>query len=61
MGSVSKWLGVEYANRGVARVLSAKIKNTLFEASEAEMWSMDDVPSWKEMDESLLDESCKMC
>ena len=61
MVSVGEWLGVEYANRGVARVLSTKIKNTLVEAAEAEMWSMDDVPSWKEMNESLLDESCKMC
>ena len=61
MVSVGEWLGVEYTNRGVARVLSTKIKNTLVEAYEAEMWSLDDVPSWKEMDESLLDESCKMC
>ena len=60
MVSVGEWLGVEYTNRGVARVLSTKIKNTLVEAYEAEMWSLDDVPSWKEMDESLLDESCKM-
>ena len=49
MVSVGEWLGVEYMNRGVARVLRTKIKNTLVEAYEAEMWSLDDVPSWKEM------------
>ena len=40
-----EWLGVEYTNRGVAWVLSTKIKNILVEAADADMWSMDDVPS----------------
>ena len=61
MVSVGEWLGAEYTNRGVARILSTRIKNMLVEAAEADMWSLDDVPSWKEMDESLLDESGKMC
>ena len=43
MVSVGEWLGVEYTNRGVARILSTRIKNILVEAAEADIRAEDGV------------------
>ena len=60
MEPLAEWLGAVYVTKGVSRAVTSKMKATLIAAADDEMWSMDDVPAFAAMDESLLDESGKM-